>query len=78
MKYAKTIVLSLIAILFLAGCENMSPSERRVLGGTALGTAGGAAIGAISGHAGAGALIGAGVGAVGGVLYDQDQKARRY
>lgn len=75
MKYVKSTALSLIAVLFLAGCSNMTTSEKRVLGGTALGAAGGAALGSISGHAGTGALIGAGVGAVGGALYDADQRS---
>jgi hypothetical protein len=43
--------------------------------GTVVGAAGGAAIGAIAGNAGMGAAIGAGVGLLGGLVYDQNQKA---
>lgn len=75
MKNMRALLLSVIALVFLVGCENLSTSEKRVLGGTALGAGAGALIGSISGHAGTGAAIGAGAGLVGGYLYDQDQKA---
>jgi hypothetical protein len=39
------------------------------------GAAGGAAIGAMAGNAGMGAAIGAGVGFLGGLIYDENQKA---
>lgn len=64
-------VIPVVAILALAGCDNMSHTEQNVLGGATIGAIGGTAIGAIAGDAGAGALIGAGVGAVGGYLYDR-------
>ena len=73
-KYAAG--LSLVALMALTGCANMSTSEQRVLSGAALGAVGGTAIGAISGNAGAGAAIGAAAGAVGGVIYDQHQKSK--
>jgi len=60
--------------LSLAGCG--TTTTERTASGALLGTAGGALIGSASGDAGKGALIGAGVGAVGGYLYDQEQKRK--
>jgi uncharacterized membrane protein len=71
-----TLVFTLAAALALAGCAGMSDTERRTATGAAVGAAGGALIGSFSANAGKGALVGAGVGAVGGYLYDQDQKKR--
>jgi uncharacterized membrane protein len=53
----------------------MTDTERRAATGTLAGAAGGAAIGAMAGNAGMGAAIGAGVGLLGGIIYDQNQKA---
>lgn len=72
MKAIKKIV-PVIALVVLAGCDNMSHTDQNILGGAALGALGGTAIGAVAGNAGAGALIGAGVGAVGGYVYDRDK-----
>ena len=71
-----TLLASLGATLILGGCAGMTNTERRVATGTGAGAATGAVIGSFSGSAGSGALIGAGVGAVGGYLYDQDQKKK--
>jgi len=69
-------VTSLLAALTLSSCAGMSPTQQRVLSGTAIGTAGGAAIGAIAGNAGMGAAIGAGAGLLGGIMVDQHEKAK--
>jgi uncharacterized membrane protein len=65
---------TLAAALLLAGCASMTDSERRVATGAGAGAATGALIGSFSANAGKGALIGAGVGALGGFVYDQNQK----
>jgi uncharacterized membrane protein len=69
---------TLTAALLLAGCAGMTDSERRVATGAGAGAATGALIGSFSANAGKGALIGAGVGALGGFLYDQNQKRQGY
>lgn len=74
MRIAITI-LALVAALSLSGCAAMTETERRATTGTLAGAAGGAAIGAMAGNAGMGAAIGAGVGLLGGLIYDQNQKA---
>jgi hypothetical protein len=69
------LVLAFIIAVSLSGCATMGDTERRAGTGTVVGAAGGAAIGAIAGNAGMGAAIGAGVGLLGGLVYDQNQKA---
>jgi uncharacterized membrane protein len=64
-----------LLVVTLAGCANLTPTEKRIGGGTLAGAAGGAAIGAMAGHAGIGTAIGAGVGLLGGIAYDQHKKA---
>lgn len=64
------------AAVTLAGCAGMSDTQRRTATGAAGGAAAGALVGSFSANAGRGALIGAGVGAVGGYLYDRDQRSR--
>jgi hypothetical protein len=75
----KIVTLALVIMLSLSACAEMTPSEqataRRAGTGTVVGAAGGAAIGAMAGNAGMGAAIGAGVGLLGGILYDQNQRA---
>ena len=68
-------VLVLVVAVALSGCAYMTETERRATTGTLAGAAGGAAIGAMAGNAGMGAAIGAGVGLLGGLIYDQNQKA---
>jgi Glycine-zipper domain len=65
----------LVLALSLGGCAGMTDTQRRAGTGTVAGAAGGAAIGAMAGNAGMGAAIGAGVGLLGGLIYDQNQKA---
>jgi hypothetical protein len=77
MNAARNLVLTFFPLaigvpLGLAGCG--TTTTERTASGALLGTAGGALIGSASGNAGKGALIGAGVGAVGGYLYDREQK----
>jgi hypothetical protein len=74
----KIVTLALIVMLSLSACamtESEQATARRGGTGTVLGAAGGAAIGAMAGNAGMGAAIGAGVGLLGGIVYDQNQKA---
>jgi uncharacterized protein YcfJ len=68
--------IALTAVLTLSGCAGMSDTERRTVEGGAIGAAGGALIGSFSANAGKGALIGAGVGALGGYLFDQNEKSK--
>jgi uncharacterized membrane protein len=70
------ISVALGAALTLSGCAGMSDTQRRTATGAGVGAASGALIGSFSANAGKGALIGAGVGALGGFLYDQNQKSR--
>jgi outer membrane murein-binding lipoprotein Lpp len=67
----KLVLVAIVAILPLAGCANMSPTEQRAVSGTGIGAASGAVLGAIAGNAGLGAGIGAAVGLAGGLIYDQ-------
>jgi hypothetical protein len=61
--------------LLVSACAGATDTQRRGATGTVAGAAGGAAIGAMAGNAGMGAAIGAGAGLLGGLLYDQNQKA---
>ena len=71
----KIIALALVLAVSLTSCAEMTDTQRRAGTGTVVGAAGGAAIGAMAGNAGMGAAIGAGVGLLGGIVYDQNQKA---
>jgi hypothetical protein len=51
-----------------SGCQNMSNTDKGILGGGAIGAGTGALIGSATHHAGAGALIGGAVGALAGGL----------
>ena len=74
-KIAKLGTTALIVVA-LCGCASMTPTQRRAGTGTLVGAAGGAAIGAMAGNAGMGAAIGAGAGLIGGLVYDQHEKAK--
>jgi len=65
--------LSIIAAAaLLAGCANMSDTQRHTATGAGIGALGGAALGAIAGgSAGTGAVVGAGLGALGGYIWSQ-------
>lgn len=75
MRRIVPLVLILTLFLSLTSCASMTDTQRRAGTGMVGGAAGGAAIGAMAGNAGMGAAIGAGVGLLGGILYDQNQKA---
>jgi hypothetical protein len=58
-----------LLVISLAGCENMTRHQQRILSGGALGAAGGAVITAVvGGPVLVGAAAGAGVGAVAGAV----------
>jgi outer membrane protein OmpA-like peptidoglycan-associated protein len=66
--------LSLISGLFLAGCADMSQSQKTTAEGAGIGAAAGALIGAVAGGgkgAAIGAAAGAGTGALGGYLWNE-------
>ena len=60
----------------LVACADMTPTQQRVLTGTAAGAGVGAIFGAIGGNAGLGAAAGAGAGLVGGLLVDRSRQAQ--
>ena len=67
MRITRWLSVALVPAFIATGCQNMSNTDRGVLGGGALG----AGIGALAGgprHAGAGALIGDAAGALTGGL----------
>jgi hypothetical protein len=72
----RKLLLIAVAGATLAGCEDMSPTQQRVLTGTVGGAGIGAIAGAIGGNAGLGAAAGAGAGLVGGLLFDQSRRAQ--
>jgi osmotically inducible lipoprotein OsmB len=67
----KAVLALSVCVLALADCENLTPTQNRLLGGTAAGATGGAIIGAVAGNAALGTLIGAGVGLAGGAIYNR-------
>jgi osmotically inducible lipoprotein OsmB len=72
-----SIIIFLIISLLSYGCAGMSDTQRRTMGGAAIGTAAGGVIGAIAGNTGVGLAVGAATGAVGGYLYDHHEKAKQ-
>jgi len=71
--------LSIIAAAaLLAGCANMSDTQRHTAMGAGIGALGGAALGAIAGDsAGTGAVVGAGLGALGGYIWSQHMEQQK-
>ncbi|HEX6363630.1 MAG TPA: OmpA family protein [Albitalea sp.] len=66
------------AAALLAGCENMSETQRGTAIGAGIGAATGAVIGkATGGRAGTGAVVGGAVGAVAGNVWSRRQEERR-
>ncbi|MDF1485170.1 OmpA family protein [Ramlibacter sp. H39-3-26] len=64
--------------MLLAGCADMTPTQRRTATGAGVGAAAGAVLGAATGgHAGTGAVIGAGVGALGTYIWSQRMEQQR-
>jgi uncharacterized membrane protein len=72
----KILVLVLVATFLVASCSGMTPTQQRVLSGSAIGAGGGALVGWAAGGPAVGAAVGAGAGALGGLLYDQYEKSR--
>jgi uncharacterized membrane protein len=75
----KTVILVLVAALFVASCagnSSISNSAQRILGGGAIGAASGAIIGTAAGNTAAGAAIGAGTGLIAGTIYDTYEKSQ--
>lgn len=66
----------LMTLLMLAGCADMSDTQRRTGTGAAVGAAGGAAVGAMGGNTALGAAVGTAAGAGGGYLYDRHEKSK--
>lgn len=66
------------AAIVLAGCANMSDTQRHTATGAGIGALGGAAVGALTGGSvGTGAVIGAGVGALGGYIWSQHMEQQK-
>ena len=73
----RKLVLACCLVGSLAGCSNMSTTEKRTTTGAAIGTASGALIaGLTKGNPWTGALIGAAAGTAGGYLYDKHEKSK--
>ncbi|WP_311222272.1 MULTISPECIES: OmpA family protein [unclassified Acidovorax] len=78
MRLRHPILIAATAAVFLAGCANMSDTQRRTATGAGVGAAGGAVLGAVTGgNAGTGALIGAGVGALGTYIWSQHMERQK-
>lgn len=60
----KKLVITLVSVAFLAGCQTMGPKET---GGTLIGAVGGGLVGSAFGS-GTGKVVAVGVGAIGGGL----------
>lgn len=73
----KILILPLLGLLALGGCEGMSDTGRSTATGAGLGAATGAIVGSFSGNAGWGALAGAGVGAAGGYLVGRSRESQQ-
>ena len=70
----RVLTLSVMSSLVLAGCADMSQSQRSTAEGAGIGAAAGAVIGALAGGgkgAAIGAAAGAGTGALGGYLWNE-------
>ncbi|QIL42789.1 OmpA family protein [Acidovorax sp. HDW3] len=66
------------AALLLAGCANMSDTQRRTATGAGVGAVAGAVVGAATGGSvGTGAVLGAGVGALGTYIWSQHMEQQR-
>ncbi len=66
---------TLAALLSVAACADMTPTQQRALTGTAAGAGIGAVAGAIGGNAGLGAVVGAGAGLATGLIVDRQKRA---
>lgn len=82
MKYTPALrtftLLPIVAVLALAGCENMSEREKGTAQGAGIGALAGAVIGkATGGKVGTGAAVGGAVGAVAGNLWSKRMEDKR-
>ncbi|QXL84057.1 OmpA family protein [Comamonas sp. NLF-1-9] len=72
------IITALAAAAMLAGCANMSDTQRHTATGAGIGALGGAALGAVAGGSvGTGAVVGAGLGALGGYVWSQHMEQQK-
>ncbi|QEA12722.1 OmpA family protein [Comamonas flocculans] len=72
------ILCAVAAAAMLAGCANMTDTQRHTATGAGIGALGGAALGAVTGGSvGTGAVIGAGVGALGGYIWSQHMEEQK-
>ena len=72
------VLSTLAAAAVLAGCANMSDTQRHTATGAGIGALGGAAVGALTGgSAGTGAVVGAGLGALGGYIWSQHMEQQK-
>lgn len=77
MKRMMNISASLLCVLALAACADMTRTQQRTLSGAAIGAGVGGVGSAVTGGSTiGGAAIGAAAGAGAGYLYDQHQKRR--
>ncbi|THU03817.1 hypothetical protein E9531_06255 [Lampropedia puyangensis] len=76
MLQRSVLALTTAAAVGLAGCANMSDSQRNTATGVGVGTAAGAVIGAIAGD-GKGAAIGATLGGLGGYVWSQRMERQK-
>lgn len=75
MTNVRSLAGAVVLVLGLAGCENMSQTQKDLSIGTAVGAAGGLLVGAIVGRPMTGLAAGAAAGAAGGFLFDQGRKS---
>ncbi|MGB5591300.1 MAG: glycine zipper domain-containing protein [Gammaproteobacteria bacterium] len=74
-KTAVSLCLAVCLVTLIAGCSNMSSSEKDTLSGAGIGAATGAVVGELAtGQPLHGLAIGAAAGAIGGWLYDRHKK----
>ena len=74
----KTLISMTAASLFLAGCANMTETQKNTATGAGVGAVAGALISAATGgHAGTGAAVGAGVGALGTYIWSSNLEKQR-
>lgn len=74
----RSTALSLSAAVFLAGCADMSETQKGTATGAGIGAVAGAVLSsATGGKAGTGAVIGGALGAVGGNIWSKRQEERR-
>jgi len=77
--FARSIVCAAVsATIALAGCANMSETQKGTAAGAGIGAAAGAVLGSVTGgKAGTGAVIGGAIGAVAGNVWSKRQEERR-